>query len=146
MKYIRGVICWVLLVAFVETITAHGAFAVYEVYVDSGSKALAAYQVRIWDEEGVAKILSVEGGEPPAFQAPPFFDPKAIQKNVIKLAAFRVDASEQLPRGKVRVASLHVEIPESGARPRWRVVIEAAATADGRKIAVRASVFKKDEE
>jgi hypothetical protein len=118
-------------------------FAVYDLYIDS-QEPLAAYQVKISDRNRSAKILSVEGGEHTAYRQPPHFDPKAIQKNIIKLGAFRADKSENLPIGKTRVASLHVEIFE-GRQPDFEVVVEAAARPGGQTIAVQTVILKREE-
>ena len=118
-------------------------FAVFDVFVDSGAEHLAAYQLKISDEKAAVKILSVEGGEHASFAQPPKFDGKAIQRDVIKIAAFSLDAREKLPSGRVRVASLHVEIGP-GLTPDWKAVVEAAGGAGGTKISAAVSISKRE--
>jgi hypothetical protein len=103
---------------------------------------LAAYQLKISDEKAAVKILSVEGGEHASFAQPPNFDGKAIQSDVIKIAAFSLDAREKLPSGRVRVASLHVEIGP-GLTPDWKAVVETAAGPGGTKISAAVSISKR---
>jgi len=120
-----------------------GEFAVFDVFVDSGAEPLAAYQLKISDEKAAVKILSVEGGEHASFAKPPKFDEKAIQRDVIKLAAFSLETREKLPSGRVRVASLHVEAgPEM--TPDWKAVVEAAGGPGGRKISATVLISKRE--
>lgn len=133
-----------ILFCFVSAAQARAAeFAVFDICVDSVGEALAAYQLKISDERAAVKILSVEGGEHPAFAEPPKFDPKAIQRDVIKLAAFSLVARENLPAGRIRIASLHVEIGP-GLRPEWKAVVEAAAGPGGRKIPAAVTILQRE--
>ena len=104
---------------------------------------MAAYQLKISDERAAVKILSVEGGEHASFAEAPKFDPKAIQRDVMKMAAFSLDVAEKLPSGRVRVASLHVEIGP-GLTPEWKAVVEAAAGPKGKKISATVSISKRE--
>lgn len=122
--------------------TRAAEFAVFDVYVDSRGEPLAAYQVKISDQNAAIKIVSVEGGKHPSYTEAPKFDPKAIQRNVIKIAAFSVDRREKLPTGRVRVASLHVEIGP-GLTPAWKAVVETAARPGGGKIKAEVSISKR---
>jgi hypothetical protein len=130
-----------LLVAFGQVRGAE--FAVFDVFVDSGAEHLAAYQLKISDEKAAIKILSVEGGEHASFAQAPKFDGKAIQRDVIKIAAFSLDAGEKLPSGRVHVASLHVEIGP-GLAPNWKSVVEAAGGPGGTKISATVSISKRE--
>lgn len=84
-----------------------GGFQVIDIYVNSGDERLAAYQVHVKAGAGVS-IVGIEGGEHDAFRKPPYYDPKAMQRNEVKLAAFSTLKRSKLPRGKTRVATLHV--------------------------------------
>ena len=117
-------------------------FAVYDIYLDPSSEPLAAYQIKIWDKNAAIKIISVEGGEHPAFQKAPFFDPKAIQRDIIKLAAFHAGASNELPARRTRVASLHVEIGPQ-LNPNLAIELEAAAGPGGSKLFPNALIVKR---
>ena len=63
-------------------------FGAVDIYVDSGSTPLAAYQLEFAATNGVAKIVGIEGGEPAAFRQPPFYAPKAIQNERVIIASF----------------------------------------------------------
>ena len=132
-----------LFVALFCCITARAAeFAVYDIYIDPHSDPIAAYQLKVWDKRAAIKIISVEGGEHPAFQKAPYFDPKAIQRDVIKLAGFHVGNVDELPRRKIRVASLHVEIGP-GLNPDLAVSIEAAARPGGSSLYPTVTLTKR---
>jgi hypothetical protein len=130
-----------ILTSFMIRVSA-AEFAVFDVYVDAGTEHLAAYQLKISDSHAAVKILSIEGGEHTSFSSAPKFDPKAIQRDVIKLAAFSLDPAEKLPLGRVRVASLHVEIGP-GMKPDWKAITEAAGGPDGKKISAAVSVVQR---
>src|SRR5512140_2968924 len=75
-------------------------FGAVDIYVDSGSTPLAAYQLEFTATNGVAKIVGIEGGEHTAFRQPPFYDPKAIQHERVILAGFSTADAAGLPIGK----------------------------------------------
>ena len=133
----------ILFLCMAATQVRAAEFAVFDVFVDSGAEHLAAYQLKISDEKAAVKILSVEGGEQASFAQPPKFDGRAMQRDVIKIAAFSLDAREKLPSGQVRVASLHVEIGP-GMTPDWKAVVEAAGGPGGRKISAKVSISKRE--
>jgi hypothetical protein len=118
-------------------------FAVFDVFLDTNGEPLAAYQLKVSDKNAAVKIISVEGGEHASFAAAPKFDAKAIQRDVIKLAAISLDASEKLPTSRVRIASLHVEIGP-GLSPDWAEIVERAGRAGGEKIEATISISKRE--
>lgn len=115
-------------------------FVAYDVYVDAGNESLAAYQVEIKDLSGRAKIVGVEGGESTAFDAPPYYDPKALHnEDRIILAAFTTNNDG--PSGKSRVARLHMQI--QGEPPvDFDVQLIIAADADGRDIDANSTLIE----
>ncbi len=103
-----------------------GRFRPVEIWIDSGTTPLAAYQVEV--QADGADIVGVEGGAPAAFSQPPHYDPAALRGHRIILAAF--STGDDLPRGRVRVATLHMR-EAAGAEPTYRIELMAAAGADG---------------
>ena len=93
-------------------------FAFVDVYLDSGAKALAAYQFEFAAETGT-------------FKPPPYYDPHALSRDHIIVAAFNV--GDDLPKGSTRVARLHLQISGDVA-PQFVAKVTAAATADGQRI------------
>jgi hypothetical protein len=109
--------------------TAAQRYQPVDVFIDSGDQPLAAYQIEV-TVDGEAMIVGVEGGDTPAFAPAPHYDPKALAGGRIIIAD--LDVGSDLPRGRTRVATLHMR--ESGAPPTYHVVLQAAANADGTPI------------
>src|SRR4051812_6809037 len=78
-------------------------FRAVDVYIDSKTAPLAAYQADFTVTNGVAKIVGIEGGDPAAFREAPFYDPQAMQHERVVIGAFSTDAAAALPSGKTRV-------------------------------------------
>jgi hypothetical protein len=113
-----------------------------DVFVDSKDKPLAAYQLDFAVTNGNAKIVGIEGGEHPAFGQPPFYDPKAMQHERVILAAFSTEAADKLPTGKTRVATIHLQV-EAVTEPQFELKLQAAADAQGNRLAAEASVAER---
>jgi len=110
-------------------------FRAVDIFIDSKETPLAAYQLEFLVKSGDAKVVGVEGGEHPAFRDAPYYDPKAIQHERVIIAAFNTTSADKLPKGKTRVATIHLQV--AGERnPDYAVKLEAAATLEGGKIVV----------
>jgi hypothetical protein len=118
-------------------------FHAVDIYIDSTNTPLAAYQLEFTVTNGVAKIVGIEGGVHRAFHEPPFYDPKAIQQERVIIAAFSTDKPESLPKGKMRVATIHLQTIGIEA-PEFQLKLEAAADAEGNKILVTASAKEEN--
>jgi hypothetical protein len=103
-------------------------FVAMDVLVDAGTQALGAYQVEI--NAGKAVLVGVEGGEG-VYADAPFYDPAALAKGRVIVAAFHVGGD--LPRGKVRIARVHWAIPE-GAAPEITGKLVVATDGSGNQI------------
>ena len=112
-------------------------FEAVDVYVDAGDAPLAAYQVVLSDRSGRAEIVGIEGGEPAAYSHPPYYDPAALMKRRVVLAAFSM--ARDLPLGRTRVARLHVQVVGEG-RPDFEINLRVAADRDGAKVPATASL------
>lgn len=108
-------------------------FDAIDVYVQTGDKPLAAYQLDLSAEKGNVTIVGIEGGESEVFTAPPYYDPAAIQNDRVIIAYFSTAAVDVLPRGKVRIATIHVQIV-GNVQPEYDAKITVAATVDGAPI------------
>jgi hypothetical protein len=115
-------------------------FLPVDIYLDAADRPLAAWQVEFTSESEDVKIAGVEGGAHAAFAHPPYYDPAALSKGRIILAAF--NTGKDLPAGRTRVATLHLHV-RGGARPDWSVKVEAAADAGGSQIPVKATVVER---
>jgi hypothetical protein len=118
-------------------------FRALDLFVDSGAHPLAAYQLSFTAISGDVKIVGIEGGEHPAFKEPPHYDPRAIQNERAILAAFNTASADNLPKGRTRVATIHVQI--SGATtPVYAVKLQAAANHDGSPAASQTSFQERN--
>ena len=120
-------------------------FRAVNVYVDSRTKPLAAYQLELSVKGGDAKIVGIEGGEHPAFREAPFYDPKAIQQERVIIAAFSTASADKLPKGKSRVATVHLQIT-GDVRPEFVTKLMTAGTVDGGKIPAEATIEERKPE
>jgi hypothetical protein len=132
-------------------------FAPLHIYLDSGERPLAAFQfelvcsvpVRASEEnasrrhyERQVKIVGVEGGSHEVFsKTPPYYDPAALAKDRIIIAAF--STQRDLPNGRTRVATIHLQIL-GDAQPQYELKLMVAADADGKEIPAEIS-FEKGE-
>jgi hypothetical protein len=117
-------------------------FCAVDIYLDSKGSPLAAYQVEFAVTNAAAKITGIEGGEHPAFAQPPFYDPKAMQRERVIIAAFSTEPAAKLPSGKVRVATLHLQVP-APAKPEYYLRIEVAANPEAKRISVEYEAIER---
>ena len=103
-------------------------FATIDVRIDPKNTALAAYQVEIIGDPQRVKLAGVEGGEHAAFREPPYYDPAALSRHEIILAAF--NTGSDLPKQPFRAARLHVQIT-GDAEPEFEVKLVVASTSNG---------------
>jgi len=137
-----GILTGFLMAAESPTEESGVTFRAVDVYVDSKAAPLAAYQIEIQAIQGDVKIVGIEGGEHPAFQTPPFYDPKAMQQERVILAAFNTSGANDLPKGRTRVATVHYQTPSS-TPARFTVKVQTAATVDTKKLSVEATVQER---
>jgi hypothetical protein len=117
-------------------------FRVVDILIDTTNAPLAAYQLEFAVTNGVAKIVGIEGGEHPAFREAPFYDPKAMQRERVIIAAFSTTSPDRLPSGKTRVATIHLQI-STDATPQFEIKLTTAADSNGNKISARATVEER---
>lgn len=130
----RALIAGALLVA-IGASAQEPAFRAVDLFVDSGSQPLAAYQLSFHSTGASVKIVGIEGGEHSAFSDPPYYDPQAMQSNHAIIAAFSTATADQLPRGRIRVATVHLRI-SSDRTPEYQLNVQAAATPQAERISV----------
>jgi hypothetical protein len=97
---------------------------------------VAAWQVELTERRGAMQVVGIERGDDATFRDPPFYDRIVLERAVtdrIVLASFSLGDAEQLPRGRVRVARVHVRTT-GAAEPDYEARLVAAGTADGRPI------------
>ncbi len=113
-------------------------FCAMDIFLDSKSTPLAAYQLEFAVTNNTAKIVGIEGGEHAAFREPPFYDPKAMQDERVIIAAFSTAPAAALPVGKTRIATIHLQV--DARQPLQALLkLKAAADADGKRIFAEAT-------
>jgi hypothetical protein len=116
-------------------------FTYVDVFADSKGKALAAWQIEFAAEVGDVSLVGIEGGDSPAFGGrPPYYDPAALAGRRIVVANYSVAAD--LPKGKVRVARLMLEV-RGEVKPQYVTKLIAAADGEGKTIGVDLSLVEK---
>jgi hypothetical protein len=122
--------------------SARPRFLTAEVVLDSGAQPLAAYQVEVTVTNTAARIVGIEGGSHPAFRTPPYYDPKALQGERIILAAFSTAAEGSLPKGRTRVATLHLRVA-GDVGPQFRLQLAVAAGPDGKPLVCKPEIVER---
>ena len=120
-----------------------GRFCAVDIYIDSKGAPLAAYQLEFAATNGQARIIGIEGGEHPVFRQPPFYDPKAIQHERVIVAALSTEPAEQLPHGKTRVLTVHLQCDQNA---RFALNVQVAANAEGKPASVEATFEERKTE
>ena len=116
-------------------------FAPLHIYLDSGNNSLAAYQFELKATAGQIKIVGVEGGSHKAFKEAPYYDPAALAKDRIIIAAF--STGSDLPKGRTRIATVHLQIV-GDTEPQYELKLAVAGDADGKEIPAEIT-FEKGE-
>lgn len=106
-------------------------FTYVDVLIDAKDQPLAAYQFELAAEKGDVKIVGIEGGEHAAFKPPPYYDPAAMSRDHVIIAAF--NTGKDLPKGKTRIARVHVQITGE-TKPEYVLKLEVAASSEGQPI------------
>lgn len=115
----------------------HGVrFGYVDVFLDSGERGLAVYQVELRASAGDIRIVGVEGGDTAAFAGPPRYDPAALLDGErIVLGDF--STGSPLPSGRVRIARVHLRM--DGPPPALVLDLVVAGDAGGERIDAVAS-------
>jgi len=114
-------------------------FAPLHIYLDSGNSSLAAYQFELKAAAGQIKIVGVEGGQHAAFKEAPYYDPAALAKERIIIAAFSTGGD--LPKGRTRIATIHLQIA-GDVEPKYELKLIVAGDADGKEIPAEITLKK----
>jgi|GEM_PF-2885114 len=104
-------------------------FCSYDLWLDSGSAPLVAYQLQITYDKGRVRVVGLEGGAAPVYREAPYYDRTGFEAGRIIVAAFTTDHA-QAPTGRTRVARIHLAVPR-GAVPELGVPLMAAARPGG---------------
>lgn len=120
-------------------------FAAIDVYVDS-PEPLAAWQFELREGTGAMAVVGVENGDSDAYANAPHYDldvtTRARAERLIVADYSLADASA-LPRGRMRVATVHISLAGE-ASPAFELQLIAAGNPAGEPIPAQA-VFELQE-
>ena len=89
------------------------SFRALDLWVDAGDSPLAAYQIECNYNPKQVKIVGIEGGEAKAYNPAPYYDRAGKTGGRIIIAAFTIE-DEEAPKGRTRVARLHLRVEGEG--------------------------------
>jgi hypothetical protein len=109
------------------------SFVAVDVYLQADGP-LAAWQFEFSGRN--AMIVGVENGESDAFAGTPYYDREAVQLGTsdrIVVADFSLATPDELPSGRIRIATLHIMLADAG-QPEFDLDLVTAVTHDGATI------------
>ena len=113
--------------------TANARFVPVEIHIDS-PQPVAAWQFELADRAGTMRVAGIEGGGHPAFPRAPYYDRRAVaggEADRIVVADYSLAPEDALPRGRVRLATLHLMLE---AEPDFAPLLVTATTSEGKPI------------
>jgi hypothetical protein len=116
-------------------------FTAVDVYVQT-SEPLAAWQFRLDERNGTMQVVGVENGDSPAYTRTPYYDREAVnlgQADRIVVADYSLASDNELPSGKIRVATLHLMLSGTD-KPDYDISLIAAARPDGQHLDATISI------
>ncbi|MFN0057801.1 MAG: hypothetical protein ACKVX7_05025 [Planctomycetota bacterium] len=117
-------------------------FAAYELWIETGDRELAAWQVEVTDPAAHAQLVGLEGGSEAAYADAPYYDRAALLQHRVIVAAFSLEAT--LPSGRTHVATLHFAL-DAASDSAFEVVPVAAADPSGASITIDAVLVEKEQ-
>lgn len=116
-------------------------FTAVEIYVET-AEPLAAWQFRLAERNGTMQVVGVENGESAAYTRTPYYDREAVNLGTadrIVVADFSLASANELPSGKIRVATLHLMLRGTD-EPDYDISLIAAARPDGQQLDATISI------
>ena len=130
------VIALVMLFAASSTLAdAPIRFTSVDVYIDA-AEPMAAWQLEFFAVSGTMQVVGVENGDSKAFDGAPYYDRDAVENgraDRIVVADYSLDDESTLPRGRVRVTTLHLMLSGDEA-PEFNTRLIVASTYQGKRI------------
>lgn len=110
-------------------------FVALNVHLES-AQPVAAWQFELSESGGRMRVVGVENGDSPAFAEAPYFDRKAVndgRADRIIVADFTLRPENELPVGKVRIATVHVRLT-GDSKPEYVLRLVTAGNAAGKRV------------
>ncbi len=129
---------WSMALCVLATADSHAdaapqsSFMPVEVFLDS-PRPVAAWQFEFRDNNGAMKVVGIEGGGHPAYSRAPFYDREAVARGATRIvvADYSLAETNQLPSGRVRLATLHLMLE---GEPDFELRLVTATTSQGKAI------------
>lgn len=121
--------------AFSQSVGNGTRFTVLEIYLET-AEPLAAWQFELRESTGSMRVVGIENGDSDAFGEAPYYDLAAVSGGAadrIVVADYSLRPATELPTGRSRVATVHVQL-EGTADPEYVLNLMAAGGADGEPI------------
>ncbi len=119
------------------------AFRTVDLWLTTTDTALVAYQVEIRYDRARMKIVGLEGGADSPFDAPPHYDPAGLTGGRLVVAALTAD-DENAPRGRIRVARLHLFVEDADDAPPLAGELVTAARPGGDRITPKVEILPQE--
>ncbi len=110
-------------------------FAALEIFLET-AEPLAAWQFELRESSGRMRVVGVENGESDVFGDAPYYDLEAVSGGTadrIIVADYSLNAADELPTGRSRVATIHVRL-QGAAVPDYVLNLVTAGGASGEPI------------
>ena len=118
-----------------------GRFLAVDVFLDS-SIPVAAWQFELTEANGMMQVVGIENGESSAYGDAPYYDREAVRMGTadrIVVADFSLADEDELPSGRIRVATIHVML-SGEAQPDFEVTLVTANSFGGQTIGAAISL------
>ena len=110
-------------------------FEAVAIYLQS-DEPVAAWQFELGESSGQMRVVGIENGDSAAFEGAPYYDLEAVsggEADRIIVADYSLRPADELPTGRHRVATVHVQL-QGFAEPEYNLSLMAAGGADGQPI------------
>lgn len=110
-------------------------FEAVAIYLES-EEPVAAWQFELGDSSGRMRVVGVENGDSAAFDGAPYYDLQAVSEGEadrIIVADYSLSPADELPTGRSRIATIHVQL-QGSAEPDYTVSLMAAGGEDGEPV------------
>lgn len=110
-------------------------FEAVAIYLES-EEPVAAWQFELGEISGEMRVVGVENGDSAAFDGAPYYDLQAVSEGEadrIIVADYSLSPGVELPTGRIRIATVHVQLHGS-AQPDYTLSLIVAGGEDGEPV------------
>ena len=118
--------------------SSEARFEALDIFLESEGP-VAAWQFELGESSGQMRVVGVENGDSAAFDDAPYYDLDAVsegQADRIIVADYSLSPAVELPSGRTRIATVHVQLRGS-RNPDYVLRLTAAGGEHGKPIVAR---------